>query len=485
MIWHDAIAQEKALVLTKEQAIEDWKWLRHTLEYVHPRLYKYESKQIVDTRFDSLSSSVRNDINALDFLSLVSTLTASVRCGHLYTIPQNELANKILQKKVIPFYIKIINKNIYVLYNCSDKPIPNGSKIVSINGKNSSRILEDLLPRIAADGNIETRKIGLLERYYFRLFHGFDLYYHLHIDRSDNFRIEYIDYNSGKKRNITFKGLTFDDRQIILKERYKKDEQVWFKTPSPKFEINETGAYATLTISRSFHEKIDPDYDSLLNIAFQKIKNLHIKNLILDLRNNEGGSEQQQIELMSYLSKEPFKLYQNIYLSRLDYRPLRQVIIERDTSKLVFDNSDEYMRKLTETLWINNYEYDKNLQLQPPKMNVFDGQLYVLMNGVCFSSAGDLIADIKKTTNAFFIGEESGGTYEGPTGGDNIVVQLPNSKIMIRISPNIHIGYKYEKHPLGRGVFPTHPINYSIKDVLAERDLEMEAAKNLITSKQN
>lgn len=107
------------------------------------------------------------------------------------------------------------------------------------------------------------------------------------------------------------------------------------------------------------------------------------------------------------------------------------------------------------------------------------------MNGVGFSSAADLIADIKRATNAIFIGEESGGAYEGPTGGDNIVVQLLNSKIMVRISPNIHIGYKYEKHPIGRGVLLTHQINYSIADVLVERDMEMEAARNLITGKSN
>ena len=481
-----AFAQERLpIVLTKEQATEDFQWLRRSLEYVHPRLYKYESKQVVDARFDSLSSTINSDMKAIDLLSLVSTMNASVRCGHLYTIPQYELADEILHKKVLPFYIKIIDKKIHILFNCSDKSIPNGSEILSINGKSADEILEHLLPRIAADGHIETRKIGLMERYHFRLFQGFDLYYHLHLDRSDIFKIAYGDYNTGKSKATAVKGLTFDDREKILWERYNKDEQAWFKTPSPKFEINQKEKYATLTIPRSFYSKTDPNFDSLLNVAFGKIKELQIKDLILDVRNNEGGSEQQQIELMSYLSREPFRLYQSIYLSHLDFRPLRQIIIERDTSKLLFDNSDEYMRKLTETLWINNYAYDKNLQLQPPKKNVFDGQLYVLMNGLSFSSAGDLIADIKKTTNAFFVGEESGGTYEGPTGGDNIVVQLPNSKIMVRISPSIHIGYKYEKHPIGRGVLPTHPVKYTIKDVLTGKDLELEEARNLIRVKRN
>ncbi|GGH21014.1 peptidase S41 [Dyadobacter endophyticus] len=480
-----AVAQKMQLTLTKEQAADDFKWLRRALEYAHPRLYKYDSKHTVDARFDSLGSMIQSDIKAIDFLSLVSTMNASVRCGHLYTIPQYELADEVLNKKVMPLYFKIIDKKLYVLFDCSDKSVQRGSQITSINGRTIDEILENLLPRIAADGYIHTRKIGLLERYHFRLFHGFDLYYHLHIDRSDSFKVEYIEHGSGKSSTAILNGLTFDERQRTLRERYNRDEQGWFTTPSPEFKINEKEKYATLTVPRSFYSKTDPNFDSLLSAAFARIKDLQIKNLILDLRNNEGGSEQQQQTLISYLSKRPFKLYQNIFLSHLDFRPLREVIIERDTSKLLFDNSDEYMRKLTETLWINNYDYDKSLQLQLPKKNAFEGQLYVLMNGVSFSSAADLIADIEKTTNTIFIGEESGGAYEGPTGGDNIVVQLPNSKIMVRISPNIHIGYKYRKHPIGRGVLPTHQINYSIKDVLSERDLEMEAAKNLITGKPN
>jgi hypothetical protein len=105
------------------------------------------------------------------------------------------------------------------------------------------------------------------------------------------------------------------------------------------------------------------------------------------------------------------------------------------------------------------------------------------MNGLCFSSAADLISDLKKTTAAVFIGEEPGGTLEGPTGGEEIVVQLPNSKIMVRISPNIQVGYMYQEHPAGRGVKPDYQINYSIEDILNNRDLELELALKLIRDK--
>ncbi|MEM8892211.1 MAG: S41 family peptidase, partial [Bacteroidota bacterium] len=209
-------------------------------------------------------------------------------------------------------------------------------------------------------------------------------------------------------------------------------------------------------------------------------KDKEINHLILDLRNNEGGSEHHQMEFMSYLYGKPFKLYQNIYLSHLDFRPLKEIIIERDPKDLLFNNDDEYMRKISSNLWINNYKYSRNLNLQPPKENLFKGKLYVLINGSTFSSAADLAADIRKTTEATFIGEESGGTFEGPTGGNTIVVQLPHSKIMIRISPNIHVGYMYQKHPIGRGVLPDYEIEYSIEDYLQRKDLELEKALELI-----
>ncbi len=478
-----SVSAQDPVVLSQSEAQEDLNWLKFSLEYVHPRLYKYDDKTTVDQRFDQAFNKINKSISGLDFLSLVSKLNASVNCGHLYTIPQAELRKEVQGKKVVPFYIKLAGNDFHIFNDCSENTIPNGSKLLSINGKTSSEIYDLILPGIATDGFIETRKRRLIERY-LSSFNGFDLYYHLHVDRDSTFNIEYEEYGTRVTRRRTLEGISTEERKMRLLDKYKIDQEAWFKRPSPQFELVEENNYAVLTVSRSFYDKnIDPNYDSLLQQVFNELKEKEIPNLVIDLRNNEGGSEHQQMELISYLYNKPFKLYQNIYQSNIDFRPLKQIIIERDTSQLLFNNDDEYMRKLTGKFWINNYEYSKNLQLQPPKENVYNGQLYVLMNGASFSSAADLIANIKKTTNAVFIGEESGGTYEGPTGGISIVVQLPNSKIMVRISPNIQFGYKYKKHPIGRGVLPDYQIDYTVDDLVKERDLEMEKALELISEK--
>lgn len=477
-------AQAQPLVLTKEQALQDFKWLRFALEYVHPRLYKYEDKKTVDARFDSLNKQIKTKISGLDFLALVSKANAAVHCGHLYTIPQGKLSEEILEKKVLPFHIKVLGDKLYLMNDCSHTNIPDGSQILSINGKSVEQIINLILPGIATDGFIQTRKFRLMERYFYSAFHGFDLYYQLYVDRSKVFKVEYVNYGSSQSKTVTVDGVSLAERTSLLMKKFGIDEMAWFKDPSPQFEMDRQHDFAILTVSRSFYDKtIDPEFNSFIKEAFDSLKKKKVRNLILDLRDNEGGDEHQQMELMSYLYSKPFKLYQNIYLSHLDFRPLKSIITERDTSNLLFNNEDEYMRRINDHLWINNYEYDDNLILREPSENVFTGQLYVLMNGLSFSSAADLIADLKKTTNAVFIGEESGGAFEGPTGGSTIAIQLPNSKIMVRISPNIHTGYMYQKHPVGRGVLPTHVIDYTIRDVIEKKDLEMELAKDLILKK--
>jgi hypothetical protein len=481
-------AQNSPVVLSKKEALEDFKWLRFSLEYCHPRLYKFDDKKTVDARFDSVAYLIGDTISGLDFLKLVAVLNASVHCGHLYTIPQGNLEKEVLQKKVMPFYVKILDNKIYIINNCSDNAaISNGSEILSVNGKSSADLLGLMLPGIAADGYIETRKLRLIERYFFYSFHGFDLYYQLHVDRSHNFTIRYRDYKTKQEVTAAIQGISMDVRQKILKEKYGIDELNWFKTPSPSFAIKEKDNYAVLTISRSFYDpKIDPDYDSTLKHVFTLLRAKHVSNLIIDLRGNEGGSEHQESELISYLYPKPFKLYQHIYVSRLDYRPLKAILntAEKDTSRLLDKNEDAWMRRINDNLWINNYDYYEGLQFQPAKKNFFQGNVYVLMNGTCFSSTSAMIANIKNTIPAKFIGEESGGLYEGPTGGGTVPIILPNSKIMVRISPNINIGYMYRKHPVGRGVFPDYTVHYAIDDVLANKDLEMEVAIKLIRTKK-
>jgi hypothetical protein len=94
-----ALFAQEFLTLTRQQGFEDFQWLRFALEYAHPRLYKYDNKEIVDARFDSLQRQITDTISGLDFLKLISVTNAAVRCGHLYTIPQESQPMRFQQRK--------------------------------------------------------------------------------------------------------------------------------------------------------------------------------------------------------------------------------------------------------------------------------------------------------------------------------------------------------------------------------------------------
>ncbi|MEM6379569.1 MAG: hypothetical protein AAF705_15290, partial [Bacteroidota bacterium] len=269
--------------LSIQEAREDIDWLQKSLEYIHPRLYKYTEKATFDSLFNHVRSRVDQSSEALlglDLLSEVSKINAQVNCGHLYTIPQFELREAILQKKVLPFYVKVLQDQLFIVDDCSlQSQQLNGAKILFINGKDVSEILRKIRYGIATDGYIQSRKNRLIERYYSYAFYGFDYYYHLHIDRSEQFTIEYQELGNDKIQQIQLRGIGIDERTDRLSKIYSKDERIWQNTPSPRFEINQAENYAVLTLSRSFYNKeIDPDFDSFLKHSFQILKDKGITN---------------------------------------------------------------------------------------------------------------------------------------------------------------------------------------------------------------
>ena len=296
------------LRLSPEQASEDLQCLQRALEHIHPRLYKYTSQDSFATLFAAAHQRSEAGLSGLDFLAQVSRINAAVNCGHLYTLPQGELREEVLQQKVAPFRVKVIEDQLYLVYNCDDSSdIPNGSEILSINGHSTSKILKILRNGIATDGYIETRKNRLIERCYNTTFYGFDLYFYLHMGRSDTFEVEVQTPEDEQPITHRFTGIDRQERSRRLMDLYGLDDNAWFTEPSPQFAVADDRSYALLSLPRSFYdEKVDPNFDSLLQHAFIQLQKEQIPNLILDLRNNEGGSEHHQMELLSYLiDKQP------------------------------------------------------------------------------------------------------------------------------------------------------------------------------------
>lgn len=171
---------------------------------------------------------------------------------------------------------------------------------------------------------------------------------------------------------------------------------------------------------------------------FDQLAERGISNLIIDFRRNSGGDPYEGDFLLRYLLPEPYQY-------------------------LAGDIPFQYLKLRSEK--------------SPISENAFSGNLYVLIDGGCFSTTGHVLSLIKENSNAVIIGQESGGGFV--CNGNPRPYRLSNSGIKVYISQGVFStsATTLEK---GRGIMPDIPIEYGIDDYLSKRDLEFEAALKLI-----
>lgn len=210
--------------------------------------------------------------------------------------------------------------------------------------------------------------------------------------------------------------------------------------------------------------------------AFNEIRKNSIGNLVIDIRDNTGGMAFVPPFLYSYLGNSDFKFKKKLVF-RHGYKFNHPEYLNR--SKI----NDWFNRKLMSK--VNDTTYEWTLHRNTKKTyrinkKVFNGQLFVLMNGMTASGATEFATLVHYNRRGVFIGEESGGDYNGINGYDRTYLQLPNSKIGVLIAGYRSIMPWDEKQFYGHGVPVDHEVHSGISDLLNEHDVELEYALNLI-----
>jgi C-terminal processing protease CtpA/Prc len=97
--------------------------------------------------------------------------------------------------------------------------------------------------------------------------------------------------------------------------------------------------------------------------------------------------------------------------------------------------------------------------VQQPRAPVFTGRLWILIDGGTFSTAAEFCSVARSLKRGTFIGEETGGTYEGNTSGTFAILTLPHTGIRA-IVPLVRyrLAVTPPAHP-GRGIIPDYAVN--------------------------
>jgi len=425
----------------------DLRYLKTKLENNHPNLYLYTSKSTIDKVFDSLENSIIKPITELEFYKHITIISSIIKDGHTIILPSVESTNTQGNiSNFLPYHFVILNNQLFSDMVCtSDNSIPVGSEIITINNVEANEIIKQLSERQVRDGNNLTYPIWILSNY-------FRQYYSFIFGHPANYAITYK--INGQTNVASIKALPKDSIYFYRQKNYPNKTFSNLPNEGLKLKIENNKKYAILTI-KDFHNNVlkkeyKQNFDKVIASYFEQIINSKTENLILDLRNNQGGDIENGVYLLSYLLDKPFSMVQ-------EYNCIENNEVQHCNGP--------------------------SLGQHNPKANNFKGKLYVLINGGSFSNSGIVSSCLQANNRAIFIGQETGGN-PNVIAGFIKDIKLPNTKIQVQV-PTKQFVITDKVNNKGQGVMPTQLIIPTLADILEGKDTELDYTIDLISTTNN
>jgi hypothetical protein len=455
--------------LSRKQAEDDAKAFQKMILKVHPAPDAYITKDSFRQIVADMLRFEGDSISTKAWEIRVRQALLPVGCGHTYMVPNAKKGKKSKKTRHnLPFRVFVEDDRVWVTGGADSlntPVIPPGSEILAVGAFKMKEVSAFLRKHQPSDGFNTTFQQRVLNR---------DLFYNYLFTKY--YSADSVQY------------VTWADRAGVLhyqKVTCLKDEEM---APLNNRDTTIKVLHSNRPKTQLFYFHPQDSNIGVLKLQsfsgrggtklFQKVMaELNTKKtpyLVIDLRDNTGGSFASSVNLIRYTTSKKFTMN----LSRRMFRSWQNQPWYNHLGKLntfiAFDLLYWGGKK-----WIRNGKVYYRLKFKPSKKHHFNGQVFVLVNGMSFSASSQTATFIKENSNAVIIGQETGGGARAINGMQIPVFRLPESKLLIHI-PQMHLDYRMGKDE-GRGVLPHIETRYTIENTLENRDLEWEAVRQWIT----
>ena len=409
---------------SKQDVLFDLSYLKNTLEETHFNLYGHTTKAAFEQNFASIKREIKKDsFSLLEVSNLFQKVTAGANNAHTtVTFPVSSYYEFTQsQGLVFPLEVAIEENKVFIRKNWSNQEVIKvGSELKSINGLPIKNILTQIYPLIAA------------ESIYFKntLIEGFSLprYYWQAFGEQRSFIVEII--QDQKIQSFQLQGIKAWDEYEMKREDIVKAEWALEK-------FTDAAYLRPGNLSGDL-----PKFKRFIDSAFSVIRTQKTRNLIIDLRNNQGGDDPFSDYLVSYIADKPFRWNSSFELK--SSRVLKEYYREKQ------DTTTAYAKAILEHQDGEIFTYDFGVHQPQPKEKRFTGKVYVLVNRHSFSQSTVAAAQIQDYGFGTIVGEE---TAEHPNLLASIFhFRLPRTDIEVGISKGKI--YRVNGKDDGRGVIP-------------------------------
>jgi hypothetical protein len=400
---------------------DDFKQLRKSLEADHCNLYEYTSKEKFDSLFDHQFGLINRPMQYHEFFQILAPINNNIGCMHSNVWMAGSFWNSG-KDNLFPLQIKFIEGYAVVSgYYNDTAQVPIGSIILEINSRPINEIINNLKSSYSSDGLNKQFQFAQTEK-------RFPMAYARYYGFPEKYIVTY-----------TLPGRKTSEIRELLPAGIKQVRKIVFKNfnyPPLTLKIKEDKSTAILKIpSFIFYDRVEY-FTNFLDSSFNEIKNRSVENLILDLRENDGGDPFCSVPLLSCLEKEPVRYF-----------------------------AAEYGR------------YSDFAKPVPLAENHFTGNLYTLIDKHCGSTNGHFCALLKYNRIGKLVGEEAGSTYKCNARSEEFT--LENTKMIVDIA-RATFSAAVEGMDKTRGIEPDYPVEQTYRDYLTGKDTVMEFTLKLI-----
>lgn len=446
---------------------EDFKLLRKHLEIVHGGIYTYTDKTTFDQRFDQLYQQILQPMTELEFYSLVGTLSADIKDSHTSIEPSGKCVDYIDEvQPMLPLGFRWLEGKFYLSRNLSeDDGFQEGWELLEINGEAIAEVLQRLMAYPERDGDNLTspeRSVAGSFQDRYAMLVGRPKMHQLIFKNDQNERIE-------KK----VKSLSWPRQLEVWEDRYgtfpSTPQQLAFTIKPNKTAILKVRSWHPGRIKRG-----GQNYKRFFKDAFQQIEKENIEHLILDMRNNGGGSEVVFMRCLDHLLDQPYLVYKELSARAIKFPD--KALYPNDKIKALELYGKLKMEKRGDRYYVKK---DPSLKLKNPKGPHYDGELYVLINEFSHSATGDLSGVLMQYDRGIFIGNETGGNPYENVAGESPALHLPNTGLRARI-PVLKYKINIDQENTRHGAMPDHRVIPGIQDYISGEDKVLNFTLDLI-----
>lgn len=510
---HDKQNKHYKSLIKPNDLKKDIKYVKTQLEKMHPDLYWYISKEKLNAKFDSLINSTQTALSPNAFYFKISPIVAAVHQGHmsmsmLHILPSDSLKKKYKKSKnpLESFEYEYLDNKLYIVKNKSknDSIIQIGSEIISINNIKPQDLYKKYIPTITSDGY----NITGIPKFFARKINGYlvnelglideanllvkcaDSMFNYTLKRNfktvaNNKNLDEVSKNKDGKDSLSNKQLTTPalkakreiEREVAKKEEKKKTlfgyDEKNNKYSKEIFYPVANDSTITLLKIRDFSEGRIKVYDTI----FTEFKRNNVQNLIIDLRGNPGGRLNEIHRLSQFLNDSSFVFIQPATITKRTtfFNMFKGKSVATKILAAPFFGSFALIRAVS-TKRNDKGELQLSLASSKPKKPhnlAYKGKIYVITDGMTFSAAAIISSHLKGRKRATFVGNETGGAFNGTVAGIMPVLKLPKSKLKLRVGL-MTIKPFQQINEEGYGVKPDIYIQPTIDDIVNKEDPELK-----------